>query len=182
MCTHSSCRCDGRLIGAYLSDEWVAKAWFCGMHSTGQQESSLKFVMGNRTPGGTGRIILVGAVLACSWSIAWARDMVVVDGGPTGYSTVAEALAALRSQSLLELPSGKDLVFLEAGGKTTWTFAGKGDAAYPAFAKFVWKSSEDRVRVAISILCEAAPEPCAKFSSDMKAYAFNTLRGEPRAN
>lgn len=169
-------------MGAYLSGGRVGKAWFCGIHSTGQKESSLKFVMDNRTSGGTGRIILVGAVLASAWSIAWARDAVVVDGGATGYSTVAEALVALRSQSLLELPSGNGLVFLEAGGKTAWRFAGKGDAAYPAFAKFVWTSSEDRVRVAISILCEAASEPCAKFSSDMKAYAFDTLRGEPRAN
>ena len=138
--------------------------------------------MENRTPGGTGRTILIGAVLASAWSFASARDIVVVDGGSTGYATVADALATLRSQSLLELPSGKGLVFLEAGGKTTWTFVGKGDAAYPAFAKFVWKSSEERVQVTISIVCEAAPESCAKFSSDMKAYVFNTLRGEPRVN
>lgn len=111
--------------------------------------------------------------------MAWARDMVIVDGGSAGYASVAEALAALRSQGLLELPSGKGLVFLEPGGKTTWTFTGRGDAAYPALAKFVWKSNEDRVQVAISIVCEAAPEPCAKFASDMKANAFNILRGEP---
>lgn len=113
--------------------------------------------------------------------MAWARDMVIVDGESTGYVTVADALDALRSHGLLELPSGKGLVFLEGGGKITWAFTGKGDAAYPALAKFVWKSSEDRVQVAISILCEAAPEPCAKFASDMKANAFNILRGEPGA-
>jgi hypothetical protein len=122
-------------------------------------------------------LILVGA-----WSLVLARDIVIVDGGPTGFATVADAAAALRSRGLLELPSGKGSVFLEAGGKTTWTFTGEKEAAYPAFAKFVWTSSKDRVQVAISILCEAAPKPCEKFANDMKSSIDTILKGEPGAN
>jgi hypothetical protein len=114
--------------------------------------------------------------------MAWARDLVIVDDGSTGFATVADALATLRSQGLLELPSGKGSVFLAAGGKTTWTFAGEKEAAYPALARFVWTSNKDRVQVAISILCEAAPKPCEKFASDMRANVDNILKGEPGAN
>jgi hypothetical protein len=121
-------------------------------------------------------------MIASAWSVAWARDIVIVDGESTGYATVADAMAALRSRGLLELPSGKGSVFLEAGGKITWTFTGEKEPAYPAFAKFVWTSSKDRVQVAISILCEAAPKPCEKFASDMRANVDHMLKGEPGAN
>lgn len=126
--------------------------------------------------------ILCTAVLAAAWSMAWARDFVIVDGGATGFATVADAMSTLRSRGLLELPSGKGSVFLEAGGKTTWTFTGEKEAAYPAFARFVWTSNKDRVQVAISILCEAATKPCEKFASDMRANVDKILKGEPGGN
>jgi hypothetical protein len=128
-----------------------------------------------------GRILCTVALLG-AWSIASARDIVIVDGGSTGFATVADAQAALRSRGLLELPSGKGSVFLEAGGKITWTFTGEKEAAYPAFAKFVWTSSKERVQVAISILCEAAPKSCEKFASDMRENVDRMLKGEPGAN
>jgi len=138
--------------------------------------------MKSRSYGETGGRILWTAVLASAWAMVWARDMVIVEGESTGFATVADALAALRSRGLLELPSGKGIVFLEAGGKTTWTFTGEKEAAYPALAKFVWTSNKDRVQVAISILCEAAPKPCEKFASDMRANVDTILKGEPGAN
>jgi hypothetical protein len=138
--------------------------------------------MNSRWYGGMSSRILCTVVLVGAWSMALARDIVIVDGGSTGFATVADALTALRSRSLLELPSGKGSVFLEAGGKTTWTFTGEKEAAYPAFAKFVWASSKERVQVAISILCEAAPKPCEKFATDMRANVDRILRGEPGAN
>jgi len=114
--------------------------------------------------------------------MASARDIVIVEGGSTGFATVADARASLRSRGLLELPSGKGSVLWEAGGKTTWTFTAETEAAYPAFAKFVWTSSQERIEVAISILCEAAPLPCEKFARNMRANVDHMLKGEPGAD
>jgi len=67
----------------------------------------------------------------------------------------------------LAAPNGS-VSIVEPDNKTTWTFAGKGDPAYPAAARTVFARTGDSVHVEITVLCEAAQEPCEKFRSDIR--------------
>jgi hypothetical protein len=102
-------------------------------------------------------------------SSAPSSGVMVSEGGYIGYATVADALATLKAQGLAPEPAGDDISFVESDGKTSWTFAGRENPAYPAVARIIYsKSSESVQRIEITVLCEAAEGPCAKFRSDIR--------------
>jgi biopolymer transport protein ExbD len=98
------------------------------------------------------------------------NNVIISDGAYVGYASVAEALAALKAQGLKPLAAPKGLLFAESDLRTSWTFANHGDPAYPAVAKVVYNTGDDTMlHVEVTILCEAADAPCAKFRSGIRA-------------
>jgi biopolymer transport protein ExbD len=91
----------------------------------------------------------------------------ISEGNYIGYATVADALATLKAQGLLPVPGiNGEVSFAEPDNKTTWTFVGKDDPAYPSAVRYVFGTSDGPVlHVEIAILCEASEEPCEKFRS-----------------
>ena len=94
--------------------------------------------------------------------------VVISDEAYIGYATVAEALAALKSQGLKPVDTPKGLLFAESDLMTSWTFVNEADPAFPAVAKVVYAKGNDTIHVAITFLCEAADTPCAKFRSEIR--------------
>ena len=94
----------------------------------------------------------------------------ISEGNYIGYATAADALAALKAQGLLSVPGiNGEISFAEPDNKTTWTFVGKDDPAYPSAARYVFGTSDGpALHVEITILCEALEEPCEKFRSDTR--------------
>jgi hypothetical protein len=95
--------------------------------------------------------------------------LVISEGSYIGYATVADALATMKAQGFLELPGLNGSVsFAESDNRTTWTFAGKGDPAYPAVVRYVYTRIGDVLHVEITTLCEAPEGPCGKFRTEIR--------------
>jgi biopolymer transport protein ExbD len=93
----------------------------------------------------------------------------ISEGNYIGYATVADALATLKTNGATALPGFNGSVsFGERDNKTTWTFAGKDDPAYPAAARYVYTKVDGLMHVEITTLCEAADAACNKFRSDTR--------------
>lgn len=93
-----------------------------------------------------------------------------------GYSTVAEALVDLRDRmKLIPLTGGRGVSFLGPDNKTTWTFTGKDEAAYPAVVRLVTVREGTTVSVDISILCEAAQVVCDQFRKETRENTVRSL-------
>jgi biopolymer transport protein ExbD len=94
----------------------------------------------------------------------------ISEGKYIGYATVADALATLKAQGLMPVPGiTGEVSFAESDNKTTWTFVGKDDPAYPSAVRYVFARSDGPVlHVEITILCEASEAPCEKFRSDTR--------------
>jgi hypothetical protein len=109
--------------------------------------------------------------------------LLITEGNYIGYATVADALATLKSQRAMALYAlNDDVSFVEPDNKTTWTFAGKNNPAYPSAVKYVYTRSGEVSHVEFTILCEASDVPCEKFRSDVRdnvAQISKMLAGDP---
>jgi hypothetical protein len=127
--------------------------------------------------------ILLCAVLLPAWSAEQSTKVVISEVNYIGYATVSDALATLKSQGFLALPGlNGEVSFAEPDNKTTWTFAGKDDPAYPSVVRYVSTRSNGVVHVELTILCEASDGPCDKFRSDIRdnvAQAAKMMAGDP---
>jgi biopolymer transport protein ExbD len=93
----------------------------------------------------------------------------ISEGNYIGYATVSDALATLKTNGATALPGINGSVsFGEPDNKTTWTFAGKDDPAYPAVARYVYTTVNGVMRIEITTLCEAADAACEKFRNDTR--------------
>jgi hypothetical protein len=104
----------------------------------------------------------------------------ISEGNYIGYATVADALATLKAQGLLPVPGiNGEVSFAEPDNKTTWTFVGKDDPAYPSAVRYVFGTSDGPVlHVEIAILCEASEEPCEKFRSVTRGKRYSTIQND----
>jgi biopolymer transport protein ExbD len=107
----------------------------------------------------------------------------ISEGNYIGYATVAEALAALKSQGTMALSAlNDDVSFIEPDNKTTWTFAGKNNPAYTSAVKYIHTKNGAVSHVDFTILCEASDVACEKFRSDVRdniAQISKMLAGDP---
>ena len=94
----------------------------------------------------------------------------ISEGNYIGYATVADALATLKALGLMPVPGiNGEVSFAESDNKTTWTFVGKNDPAYPSAVRYVYARSDGPVlHVEITILCEASEVQCERFRSDTR--------------
>lgn len=105
-----------------------------------------------------------------------ARSLVISEAHNIGFTTVAAALAYVNtSDTFVRSPAGSGVSF-QGRDKSTWTFTGKDDEAYPAVAMIVTVKNRDGVQVQISTLCEAAKERCEKFRNDLKTNVDRLYR------
>jgi biopolymer transport protein ExbD len=127
--------------------------------------------------------ILLCAVLLPARSAQQSTKVVISEGNYIGYATVDDALATLKSQGLMALPGlNGEVSFAEPDNKTTWTFTGKHDPAYPSAVRYVTTRSGDVLHVELTILCEASDGPCDKFRSDIRdnaAQVAKMMAGDP---
>jgi hypothetical protein len=75
-----------------------------------------------------------------------------------------------------------EVSFAEPDNKTTWTFAGKNDPAYPSAVRYVYTRKRGVLHAEFTILCEASAERCEKFRSDIRdnvAQLSKMLVGDP---
>jgi hypothetical protein len=128
-------------------------------------------------------LILLCAVSVPARSSEPSTKPVITEGNYIGYATVADALATLKAQGVMALPGlNGEVSFAEPDNKTTWTFAGKNDPAYPSAVRYVYTKSSGVLHVEITILCEASDGPCDKFRSDIRenvAQLSKMLAGDP---
>ena len=108
----------------------------------------------------------------------------ISEGNYIGYATVADALATLKALGLMSVPGiNGEVSFAEPDNKTTWTFVGKSDPAYPSAVRYVYARSDGPVlHVEITILCEASEVPCEKFRSDTRdnvTQVSKMMAGDP---
>lgn len=95
--------------------------------------------------------------------------LAISEGNYIGYATVSEALATLKMNGATALPGFNGSVsFGESDNKTTWTFAGRDDPAYPAVARYVYTTVNGVMHIEITTLCEAADAACKKFRTDTR--------------
>jgi biopolymer transport protein ExbD len=119
------------------------------------------------------RICGIGSILHCAVSFAApspepSTKLVVSEGHYIGYATVADALATLKALGYTALQNTNgDLSFAEPDHKTTWSFAGKNDPAYPSAVKYVYTKGAGVPHVEVTILCEASGASCEKFRNDI---------------
>jgi biopolymer transport protein ExbD len=114
-------------------------------------------------------LVLLCAVAAPAYSAATLPKVVVTEGDYIGYATVADALATFKSEGFLELPGlNGEVSFAEPDNKTTWTFTGKEERAYPAVARYVYTRSPGVERMEFTVLCEASTSACDKFRADIR--------------
>jgi hypothetical protein len=130
----------------------------------------------------------IGSLLLCAVSLPARSSQqstkpVITEGSYIGYATVADALATLKSQGLMALPGlNGDVSFVEPDNRTTWTFAGKDDPAYPSAVRYVYTRSSGVLHAELTILCEASVERCEKFRSDIRdnvAQLSKMMAGDP---
>jgi hypothetical protein len=119
-------------------------------------------------------LFAIGSFLLCAdpfpaRSFEESAKLVISEGNYIGYATVADALATLKSQGLMALPAPNgDVAFVEPDNRTTWTFVGKDDPAYPSAVRYVYSRSSGVMHVELTILCEASEGRCEKFRSDIR--------------
>jgi len=81
----------------------------------------------------------------------------ITEGNYIGYANVADALATLKAQGLMAVPGiNGEVSFAEPDNKTTWTFAGKNEPAYPSAVRYVYARSRGVLHAEFTILCEAS--------------------------
>ena len=78
-----------------------------------------------------------------------------------GYSTVAEALAALRADPQVQITIQHGwTIAVNNSTKAIWVFVPKDDPAYPAVSKTTQVSRNGGIYVARDTLCEASKPAC----------------------
>lgn len=127
-----------------------------------------------------------GLLLLCAaGSAEQSTKLVVTEGHYIGYTTVADALATLKSEGLVGVPGlNGGISFVEPDNSVAWTFAGKDDPAYPTAVRYVYRKSSGVLNAEITILCEASAERCEKFHSDIRdnlAQLSKKMAGDPSA-
>lgn len=87
-----------------------------------------------------------------------------------GYSSVAEALADLKSRNdvIVEVSQGWTTI-TEANGLTIWSFTPSDHPAYPAVAKRVIFRDQEGWKIKMDILCEADKAACDQLVRDFEA-------------
>jgi hypothetical protein len=130
-------------------------------------------------------VFLLCAVACPTRSSAQSIKLVVTEGSHIGYSTVADALADLKSRGLMGKPGlNGDVSFVEPDSTTAWTFAANDNPAYPSVVRYVYTRSSGELHAEITILCEASTERCEKFRGDIRdhlAQLSRMMAGDPSA-
>jgi hypothetical protein len=101
---------------------------------------------------------------------------VPAQSSPLAYSSVAEALADLKTREniSIEVSQGWTIV-TETDGLTTWSFTPTNHPAHPAVAKRVLYEDQAGWHIKMDILCEAEKAACDQFVKD-----FETLNEQMR--
>ena len=78
-----------------------------------------------------------------------------------GYSTVAQALAALRANPNVQITIQQGwTIAVNSSTKTIWAFVPKGDPAYPSVSKETQVSRDGGIQIIRDILCQASKAAC----------------------
>jgi hypothetical protein len=87
-----------------------------------------------------------------------------------GYSTVDEAMTALRMRPDVEISEQQGwIVVADRKNYTFWSFAPKTNPAYPAAVKRRIVQEGDDLKIQMDVLCQAAKEPCDALVRDFQA-------------
>lgn len=88
-----------------------------------------------------------------------------------GYSTVAEALAALRADPNVQITIQQGwTIAVNNSTKTIWAFVPKGDPAYPAVSKTTQVSRDGGIYIVRATLCEASKPACDHLVDRFKKF------------
>ena len=78
-----------------------------------------------------------------------------------GYSSVAEALAALQAKPKIQVSVQNGwTIATDKENKTLWSFSPKSDPSYPSAVKRIVEERNDTVFVHMDVLCEASKSAC----------------------
>jgi hypothetical protein len=88
-----------------------------------------------------------------------------------GYRTVAEALASLKARKDVTVSTVRDwTIITDAINKEVWSFAPPSYPAYPAVVRRAVRSRpEGGSEIKMSVMCEAAKEPCDNLVREFNA-------------
>lgn len=116
-------------------------------------------------------------LFAAMWSIAEAQVRPPLPEQPdssVGYASVSAALAGLRSRPDLTVSEQADWTVMEdRASYTIWSFAPKGDPAYPSVVKRQVMKTGNGIVVRMNVLCEAS-----KIACDNLVVAFQNLNAK----
>jgi hypothetical protein len=88
-----------------------------------------------------------------------------------GYRTVADALASLKARNGVTVSIVREwTIVVDEANKEVWSFAPPSHPAYPAVVRRAVRSrSEGGSEINMSVLCEAAKEPCDNLVREFNA-------------
>ncbi|MBN8728605.1 MAG: hypothetical protein J0H15_13010 [Xanthomonadales bacterium] len=114
-------------------------------------------------------LLLLLALFANSALAADPPPLAEVKGNTTGYSSVGEALAALRSDpDVVEREQQGWLLFEDRRSFTLWSFPPKSHSAYPSAVKRTVVKKDGGMYVNMSVQCGASKEACDQLVRDFQ--------------
>lgn len=107
-------------------------------------------------------VVLLGAV--ASLALAQRAPLAESPRNPIEYASPGAALEALRADSAIRFETHEGWVVAhDEAKKAIWTFAPKGDPAYPAVVKRSLVEHDGQVMIATAIQCGASKAVCDDF-------------------
>lgn len=107
-------------------------------------------------------VVLLGAV--ASLALAQRAPLAESPRNPIEYASPGAALEALRADSTIRFETHEGWVVAhDEAKKAVWTFAPKGDPAYPAVVKRSLVEHDGQVMIATAIQCGASKAVCDDF-------------------
>ena len=107
-------------------------------------------------------VVLLGAV--ASLALAQRAPLAESPRNPIEYASPGAALEALRADSAIRFETHEGWVVAhDEAKKAIWTFAPKGDPAYPAVVKRSLVEHDGQVMIATAIQCGASKVVCDDF-------------------
>jgi Protein of unknown function (DUF4019) len=130
-------------------------------------------------------LILVGSGQFINTSSALAEEIKESSNNEIGYPTVAEALAALRSRSDVQISQqGGWTIISEAASSSVWSFTPGEHPAHPSAVKRSIASRDGKTYVDMKVLCEASKTACDKLVTDFQQLnqrMIESIQGRPSA-
>jgi hypothetical protein len=87
-----------------------------------------------------------------------------------GYPSVAEALAALRARTDVQITvQGSWTIVSDLANHTVWSFTPSGHPAHPSAVKRVSVKEGDSIGIQMSVLCQSTKEACDRLVAEFQA-------------